>query len=186
MSSISTMIDTIKRQGAAVSPRRQAGIIFKPDDSIPFLRDLDRHMDSILYEGDGATKTAFDMTDDDHGMRWAILDDGDFNDLLSSAYTVANAMSFNDAGQNLLAAVFNLDFAGDIIRSDSNLATGFVQSYVIFRFDRNAYYPFIPTGPGEGERDRERERDLGASMRNHGLKVEGSLSEWLGLWGIPF
>ncbi len=186
MSSVSTMIETFRKSGSLVSPRRQAGVIFKPDDSIPFLKDLDSHMNEILYEGEGATKTAYDLVDDDHGMRWAILDDGDFGDLLSSAFTIANAMKFNDAGDNLLAAVFNLDFAGDVVQNNSSFDTQFLRSYLIFRFDRNSYYPFIPNDDSEGSRDREVEQKLGGAMRSHGLKTEDSLSQWLGLWGIPF
>ncbi len=186
MSSVSTMVGTFRKSGSLVSSRRQAGVIFKPDDSIPFLMELDGHLNEILYEGEGATKTAYDLVDDDHGMRWVILDDGNFDDLLSSAFTIANAMKFNGAGGNLLAAVFNLDFAGGVVEDRSGAGAQFLQSYLIFRFDRNSYYPFIPTGDAEGSRDREVEQKLGGVMRSHGLKTEDSLSQWLGLWGIPF
>ena len=186
MSSVSHMVASFKREGEAVSPRRQAGIIYRHDDGVPFLTSISDHLDAILYEGPGATKTAFEIQDDEHGMRWAILNDGNFDDLLSSVFTVANAIKSNDGGSNLLAAVFEFDFANHAVNSHAQVGSGFVNAYLIYRFDRNSYYPFIPTGDAAGERDRETERMLGNAMRGAGLKTEGSVSEWLGLWGIPF
>lgn len=186
MSSVSRMVDSFKREGEAVSPRRQAGVVYRHDDGVAFLGSLSEHLDGILYEGPGATKTAYELTDDDHGMRWAILNDGNFEDLLSSTFTVANAMKMNGGGSHLLAAVFEFDFANHAVNPRAEAGTGYVNAYLIFRFDRNSYYPFVPTGENAGERDRETERMLGSAVRSAGLKTENSLTEWLGLWGIPF
>ena len=202
MSSISVMLSRLDEAGVAASARRYSGVIFEPDVSNPFLVDLKTNLDDILYIGPGATKTAVEIKDDVYGMRWVILDDGSFPDLLSSTYTVANAIRQNDGAGNILAASFHLDFASSIITSPSPAAAGntIVESYVIFRFDRNRYYPFIPEpGPVQGsdparkpDPDREPGRDavtetqLGAAMRNHGLAVEGDPRNWLGLWDIPF
>lgn len=186
MSSVSRMVAGFKREGEAVSPRRNAGIVYRHDDDIPFLESLSEHLDGILYEGPGATKTAYEITDDDHGMRWAILNDGNFEDLLSSIFTVSNAIKMNGGGPNLLAAVFQLDFANHAVNPQVQMGTGFVNAYLIYRFDRDSYYPFVPTGDNPGERDRETERMLGSSIRSAGLKTENAMTEWLGLWGIPF
>ncbi len=186
MSSISRMVAGFKRDGEAVSPRRHAGIVYRHDEGVPFLESLSEQLDAILYEGPGATKTGYEITDDDHGMRWAILEDGHFDDLLSSIFTVSNAIKMNDGGPNLLAAVFQIDFANHAVNPQSHSGTGFVNAYLIYRFDRGSYYPFVPTGDNPGERDRETERMLGSSVRSAGLKTENALAEWLGLWGIPF
>jgi hypothetical protein len=186
MSSVSRMVEGFKREGEAVSPRRQAGIVFSHDEELPFLETLSEHLDAILYEGPGATKTGHEIKDDAHGMRWAILNDGNFGDLLSSIFTVANAIKMNGGSQNLLAAVFEFDFANHAVNPQLEAGSGYVNAYLIYRFDRNSYYPFVPTGNEAGERDRETERMLGSAVRSAGLKTENSLSEWLGLWGIPF
>lgn len=186
MSSVSDMVSGFKREGEAVSPRRQAGIIYRHDDAVPFLTSISEHLDGILYEGPGATKTGYEIRDDDHGMRWAILNDGNFDDLLSSTFTVANAIISNDGRPNLLAAVFEFDFANHAVNPHAEAGSGYVNAYLIYRFDRNSYYPFVPTGDAAGERDRETERMLGTAVRGAGLKTEGAMSEWLGLWGIPF
>ena len=186
MSSVSRMIDGFKREGEAVSPRRQAGVVFRPDDDVPILAAISDQLDGILYDGPGSTKTAWELKDDEHGMRWAVLNDGNFADLLSSVFTVTNAIQMNGGGQNLLAAVFEFDFANHAVNPSSMVGSGFVHAYLIYRYDRNSYYPFVPTGETAGERDRETERMLGTAVRGAGLKTENSLTEWLGLWGIPF
>ena len=186
MSSISRMMSGFKRDGEAVSPRRQAGVVYRHDDKVAFLGSLPDHLDGILYEGPNATKTAYEIKDDAHGMRWAILNDGHFDDLLSSVFTVANAIKMNGGVENLLAAVFKLDFANHAVNPSVVAGTGYVNAYLIYRFDRNSYYPFVPTGYNPGDRDREAERMLGLATRSAGLKTENSFSEWLGLWGIPF
>ena len=166
-----------------ITPARRAGVIYRHSDDISFLKDLDTELNVVLYEGTGATKTTFEITDDDRGMRWIILDDGNFIDLVSSVYAVGNAIGSNDGSSNLLAAVFELYFTGEL---DDNTYRSGLRTYWIYRYDRKAFYPFVPTGDCEGERDRPTEARLGMDLRKHGLIVEKSLTEWMGLWGIPF
>ncbi len=89
-----------------ISPSRRAGILYRPDENNKFLAGLEKELIHILNEGDGATKTAGRIETDDHGTSWVVLDDGNFEDLVSSVYTIGNAMAHNDASQLLIAAVF--------------------------------------------------------------------------------
>ncbi len=166
-----------------ITPSRRAGVIYRDNQDNAFLSDLKNELNPILYSGEGATKTAFEIHDDDRGMRWIVLEDGNFNDLVSSVYTVGNAIGANEAGDNLLAAVFELYFTGTV--EDNTYRSG-LRTYWIYRYDRKAFYPFVPTGENEGERDRPTEARLGQDLRKHGLSIEKSLTEWMGLWGIPF
>jgi hypothetical protein len=166
-----------------ITPSRRAGVIYRNSDENAFLNDIEFELKSILYVGEGATKTAFEIEDDDRGMRWIVLEDGNFSDLVSSVYTVGNAIGVNGAEDNLLAAVFELYFTGTV--EDNTYRSG-LRTYWIYRYDRKAFYPFVPTGDNEGDRDRSTEARLGQDLRKHGLAVEKSLTEWMGLWGIPF
>ena len=94
-------------------------MIYRHSDDIEFLADIESQLKAVLYTGEGATKTSFDVRDDDQGMRWVVLEDGNFSDLVSSTYTVGNAMGANGASGNLLAAVFELYFTGVV--SDDTL-----------------------------------------------------------------
>ena len=166
-----------------ITPARRAGVIYRHSDDISFLKDLGTELSAVLYEGEGSTKTTFKIADDDRGMRWIILEDGNFIDLVSSVYTVGNAIGSNGGSSNLLAAVFELYFTGEL---DDNTFRSGLRTYWIYRYDRKSFYPFVPTGDCEGDRDRPTEARLGMDLRKHGLIVEKSLTEWMGLWGIPF
>jgi hypothetical protein len=184
----STMSTVVKAEAklqalGEITPSRRAGVIYRNDERNAFQSDLKNELNSVLYVGDGATKTAFDIQDDDRGMRWVVLEDGNFGDLVSSVYTVGNAIGMNDGADNLLAAVFELYFTGTV--EDNTYRSG-LRTYWIYRYDRKAFYPFVPTGDSEGDRDRPTEARLGQDLRKHGLTIEKSLTEWMGLWGIPF
>lgn len=166
-----------------IAPSRRAGIVFRNDDSIDFLHDLDRELDAVLYSGPDSTRTAFEIVDDEQGMRWVILEDGVFEDLVSSIYTVGNAMGAKGADRNLLAAVFELYFTGAL--EDGARRSG-IRTYWIYRYDRKAFYPFVPTGDKTGERDRPAEVALSGRAGRQGLSIERDVREWMGLWGIPF
>ncbi len=166
-----------------ISPSRRGGLIFRQDDSVPFMRDLKQELDPVLYSGPGATKTAFEIQDDEHGMRWVVMEDGRFEDLVSSVYTVGNAMGANGAAENLLAAVFELYFTGTV---DDNSFRAGLRTYWIYRYDRKSFYPFVPTGETTGERDKPTEVSLASRARRQGMVIERNMEEWMGLWGIPF
>jgi len=184
----STMSTVIKAEAklqalGEITPSRRAGVIFRNSDKNVFLNSIESELKSVLYVGGGATKTAFEIQDDDRGMRWIVLEDGNFNDLVSSVFTVGNAIGLNDGVDNLLAAVFELYFTGTV---DDNTYRSGLRTYWIYRYDRKAFYPFVPTGESEGERHRQTEARLGQDLLKHGLVIEKSLTEWMGLWGIPF
>lgn len=166
-----------------ISPSRRGGLIYRNDESVPFLRNLKQELDPVLYSGPGATKTAFEIQDDEQGMRWIVMEDGDFSDLVSSVYTVGNAMGANGAASNLLAAVFELYFTGAV--DDNSFRSG-LRTYWIYRYDRQSFYPFVPTGDATGERDKPTEVSLASRARRQGMVIERNMEEWMGLWGIPF
>lgn len=190
MSSLSVMFSKFKDAGVVASPRRHAGVIFEPDDSNQFLSDLKSNLDDVLYVGPGATKTAVELRDDEYrnsvNLRWIILDDGNFDDLLNSTYTVANAMRHNDAGSNLLAATFHMDIV--ISTPGDNLPNPppMVEAYLIYRFDLNAYYPFVPDSNLEAGRDSALENAIAEATGDYGLNVNKVRANWLGLWDMPF
>jgi len=169
------------RDDGRVSPGRLGGLIFHPAD-IPVLNRLDSELRNALYEGPGATRTAFRIEDDPHGTRWVVLEDGDFRELVSSAYTVGNMLGAKGAAEQLLAVVFSVRLAPEPAAPGERRPPS--AAYWIYTYRRKAYYPFVPTG--DGERDRPAELRLAAQMRRAGITVDRSLEDWFGLWGIPF
>ena len=184
-SALSTFLTSGKllQSKGEVSPARREGVLFSEDKTNDFLLNISNEIDSILYDGEGATRTLYEIQKEDNGLVWIILEDGNFNDLVSSIYTIGNAISSNGGAENLIAAIFEIYLSVDI---DDNSTRRGVRSYCIYRYDRKSFYPFIPTGENEGERDKTAESVLGRDLSNSGLIIEKDFSQWLGLSGIPF
>ncbi len=164
-----------------VTPSRRAGLLFRPAD-IPFLNTLETDLRGILNEGDTGTKTSFQIEDDEHGTRWVILEDGNFSDLVSSTYTVGNAMVQNGAADQRIAAVFEF-YRAAVGTGGGDWAAG-SNGYWIYRYDRQKFYPFVPEEASE--RNRPAEMQISQMMRRAGVAVDKALEEWRPIWGIPF
>jgi hypothetical protein len=188
---VSTLTEACEKLFARreIVPSRRAGLVFRPTD-VEFLRDLKSRLGPILHEGEGATKTGFEIVDDAHGTRWVVLDDGNFADLVNSVYTVGNAMQANGARDNRLASVFQfypgVNLPATLDAQDWKPGSA---GYFIYSYARQAYYPFIPMGKdeqGKDQRDRPAELAMGGVMRKAGIATDRSLENWYALWGIPF
>ena len=166
-----------------VSPSRRAGLLFRPDAENEFLNGMGRELIHILNEGEGATKTAASLTDDEHGTSWVVFEDGNFTDLVSSVYTIGNAMIHNQAGANRIAAVFEFYRSAGSRTGETDWAPGTI-GYWIYRYDRQRFYPFVPEG--DEERNRPGELQISRMMRNAKISIEKELEEWRPIWGIPF
>jgi hypothetical protein len=146
-----------------------AGIIFQPLETADF--------DAILVETEellrGAaedTGTRVESHADEHGYRWLILRDPDFEDLVVALNTISTQLQGSGYGDRLLAAVFPFEDKGKPV-------------YFIYNFKRGGYYPFVPA-PGEQARDSERELRLKAQLERE-LPFEQDITRWFPLWEIP-
>ena len=149
--------------------RNAAGIVFQPIANADFdgiLRDV-----TELLEGAAAdTGTTVESSDDEHGYRWIVLRDEDFEDLVVSLNTVSSQLQGGGYGDRLLCAVFAFEENGKPL-------------YFIYNFKRGAYYPFVPA-PGEQARDSERELRLKSQVGGE-LPFEEDMGRWFPLWEIP-
>jgi hypothetical protein len=173
------------REQRDITPPRTAGLLYRHSPDVPYLADLDRGLREALNSGPGATRTNFRLADDPLGgaLRWVVLEDAKFDDLTSSVYTAGNAMTANGAKSNLIAAIFLFNFTHGLREGDTR---SLLRTYIIYRYDRASWYPFVPTGDKEGDRDRPSELQLARLLGRSGLEVDRSLESWRGLWGIPF
>ncbi|MBA31063.1 MAG: hypothetical protein CL748_00830 [Chloroflexi bacterium] len=170
-------------QRGEISAARKAGVVFHPNDENFYLGNLQKELNTALYTGEGSTKTSFNILDDSHSTKWVVLEDGKFYDLLSSIFTVGNAIKSNGGEENIIGLVFEFFFS-DKQKSQETIET--TKVYLIYRYDLKAFYPFVPTGDNQGDRARPIETRLGYALKNYGLTIESRLEKWLGIWGIPF
>ncbi|MBM3933946.1 MAG: hypothetical protein FJ319_06550 [SAR202 cluster bacterium] len=151
-------------------PTRYAGIVFRPVES-SFFSNLEKELKDLLKVSENATGTRFEVKDDGHGTRWVVLDDKDFEDLVSTLHLVAETIVEHGFGDRLLASVLRFDFEGR-------------KAYWIYSMKRGKFYPFVLDG--DNKRDNAAEMRLGALMEKEKIPMEKALESWYALWGIPF
>jgi hypothetical protein len=148
----------------------KAAIVFQPLATADF-EQLVRDMEEIVRSTGSETGSTVESSDDEHGYRWMILSDAEFEDLVVGVNAVSNEIQGGGYGDRILAAVF-------AFRDEKDRPL-----YWIYNYKRGAFYPFVPAGGGQ-QRDNERELRLKAQI-GQDLPVEPELERWFPLWGIP-
>ncbi len=146
----------------------RAGIVFQPLATGDFAQIV-ADTEELLRGAAEDTGTTVDTADDEHGYRWIILGDEDFEDLVVSLNTVSSQLQSGGYGDRVLCAVFKFSEKGRPL-------------YFIYNYKRGAFYPFVPSG--KQSRDNERELQLKAQVGGE-LPLEAELSRWFPLWEIP-
>ena len=144
--------------------------MFNPVESA-FFDNLDSELRDLLRVSGRSTGTRYEVKDDGFGTRWVVLDDRDFEDLVSTIHMVSETIYEHGFADRLLAAVFKFEFD----RRDA---------YWIYSYKRGAFYPMVLAG--QEQRDNAAEMRLGAVMEEEKIPVERSLENWYSLWGVPF
>ena len=75
-----------------------AGIVFNPVES-SFFDNLDPEIRDLLRVSGHATGTRYEIKDDSFGTRWVILDDRDFEDLVSTIHMISETIHDHGFGQ---------------------------------------------------------------------------------------
>ncbi|MCH7786665.1 MAG: hypothetical protein IIC22_04050 [Chloroflexi bacterium] len=148
----------------------KAGLVFNPVESL-FFDTLETELHSLLEISKQSTGTRFEIIDDSFGTKWVVLDDPDFDDLVTTIHLMGETITEHGFGDRMLAAVFGLDYGGK-------------KAYWIYNIKRGRFYPLVLDGPQQ--RDNAAEMRLGALMEEERLPMEKSLESWYALWGIPF
>jgi hypothetical protein len=148
-------------------PAREAAIVFRPVQSSSF-RQTSQEVQDLLELSARDTKSRVRQHDDEFNFRWVIIEDDDFEDLVTMIHMVTLTLAEHGYRDQLLAAVFRFD--------------GEKTAYWIYNYKRGAFYPFVPTR--NRQRDNAFELRLQAVMGRE-LPIDSSLESWYALWGIP-
>jgi hypothetical protein len=158
-------------------PAGEAALCFSAVDSTDFA-DTVSEVSAILDAGEEETGTVAELTEDDYGYQWVVLEDETFEDLVTTIHFAADTLVERGFGSRLLAAVFAFvddERTGNTTDSGGDPA----RVYWIYSFRRGAYYPFVPES-GE-ERDQRIEFKL-ESVLDGELDVEDDRAYWYPLW----
>jgi len=143
--------------------------VFKPLSAGDFAR-VDNDVEQLLQTVAAENGSKLDRKSDSFGFQWVIVRDPDIEDQVTAVYGVANGLTEQGFGGQLLAAAFRFD-------------GGTHPVYWIYGFKTGTFWPFVPTGSGQ-ERDNARELELKAKLERE-LPVEPDLSKWFALFDAP-
>jgi len=155
--------------GLAMRTTGRAAIVFQQLDTADFAR-LATEMQELIRATTSEAGTEVRAQDDDFGYRWMVLEDPDFDDLVTGINAIGGELELGGYGDRILAAVF--PFEDERGR----------HAYFIYNYKRGAFYPFVPAG--ERARDNERELRLRSQLDGE-LPMEAELERWFPLWGAP-
>jgi hypothetical protein len=149
-----------------LKPAGAGALVFKPLSAGDFAR-VESDVEQLVQRVAAENGSKLERKSDNLGFEWAIVRDPDLEDQVTAVYGLANGLTEQGFGAQLLAAAF---------RFDENV-------YWIYGFKTGTYWPFVPTGKGQ-ERDNARELELKAKLEPE-LPVEPDLSKWFGLFDAP-
>jgi hypothetical protein len=164
---ISTAVVTLETK-LGLHPAPEAGIVFRPVQSSSF-RNTSQEVQDLLDLSARDTNSRVRQVDDEFNFRWIIIEDEDFEDLVTMLHMVTLTLAEHGYQNQLLAAVFRFDGQKGPV-------------YWIYNYKRGAFYPFVPTG--NRRRDNATELQLQAVMDKE-LPIDPTIESWYALWGIP-
>ncbi len=103
---------------------------------------------------------------DEYNYNWIILNDEDFEDLVTTTHLISETIIEHGFEERLLCSIFS-----------------FADVYLIYSYKEGAFYPFAPLA--DRKRDSNLEFRLRSAMEGE-LPIEQDMEKWHPLWGIPF
>ncbi|WP_445474710.1 PspA-associated protein PspAB [Methanococcoides methylutens] len=165
--SISTAVVTMEVT-LNLHPSGQAGICFK-SMSLSQYENTRKEIEELLSYSTKETGTKFHIEKDKYNFLWVVLDDADFEDLVTNIHMISQTLIEQGFSEQILCAVYRFESEGPV--------------YWIYSFKQGNYYPFVPRD--KQERDNSMEIRLKSLIENE-LPVEKNVEKWYPLWGMPF
>ncbi len=147
-----------------------AAVCFKPLSAGEFAQ-AERELNELLDSSARTSGSTIRRERDEYGYQWLVIEDPDFEDLVTAVHLVGSELQAHGFGPQLLAAVFR--FQGGGSRRPV---------YLVWGYKRGAFWPFVPTG--KDERDNAEELELKAKLERE-LPIEEDLSRWFGMFDAP-
>ena len=152
-----------------LKPAGTAAVCFKPLSAGEFVRaenDLQELLDVAARDSGSRLR----RKSDEYGFEWLVVEDPDFEDLVTTVHLVGSELKARGFGPQLLAAIFRFDGGKHPV-------------YFIYGYKRGAFWPFVPTGKNQ-ERDNAEELELKAKLERE-LPIEEDLARWFGMFDAP-
>jgi hypothetical protein len=154
---------------SGLKPVGVAGVVFKPLSAGEFMR-ADTEIEELLGVAAQSSGSRVRRRQDSYGFQWIVVEDPDFEDLITAVHLVSSEMDAHGFGGQLLAADFPFKARERTV-------------HLIYGYKRGTFWPFVPTGEDQ-ERDNAEELRLKSELEKE-LPIEPDLTRWLGLFDAP-
>ena len=150
-------------------PAGTAAVCFKPLSAGEFVR-AENELQELLDVVAEASGSRVRRRSDEHGFEWVVIEDPDFEDVVTAVHLVGSELKARGFGPQLLAAIFRFEGRDHPV-------------FWIYGYKRGAFWPFVPTGERK-ERDNAYELELKAKLERE-LPIEPDLSRWFAMFDAP-
>ena len=161
-----------------VSFRNEIGVMcWEKEDQIKVF--CENKLDIILNDGIENSTTNFNLIDEKGEVFWIKLEDKNFNELISSVFTVVNALTQEISPDSVMGLIIPFYIEKDLGLSywDNNQ-----NHYLVFNENPIGYYPLIYQ---DGARQPISEIEIFDLIKNNGLLVNSNQSKWISVDNIP-
>src|SRR5918998_3609630 len=149
-----------------LKPAGVAAVCFKPLSAGEFAR-AEEEIQELLDVAARDSGSRLRRKSDEYGFEWLIVEDPEFEDLVTTVHLVGSELKARGFGPQLLAAIFKFEGGKHPV-------------YWIYGYKRGTFWPFVPTGRDQG-RDNAEELELKAKLERE-LPIEEDLSRWFGMF----
>ena len=147
---------------------QRAAICFRPLASRHF-RESGQDLSAMLSSASLDFDSKLTQTTDEHSYEWLVIEDPEIDEAVTEINLVAQTLTENGFGDQLVCAIFGFGRAGEHAR-------------FVYNFKRGSFYPFVQSG--ENGRDTARELELQSRLEKE-LPLEPDFARWFPLFGAP-
>ena len=161
--SLETKLNLKSTGKAAISLKSVSGRFFAETMS-----EIQNFLDVSKTDSD----LSYQVANDSYGYLWIILQSSEIEDIISAISAVGQTINDRGFSKQLFAAVFQF----------SNNNNKINNRYLIYNYNLNKFYPFVPVN--KNERDKEIEREIMVTIIAE-MPFEKNASLWYPIWGLP-
>ena len=137
-------------------------------------------LSNILNDGVENSKTNFNLIDEKGEVFWIKLKDKNFNELISSVFTVVNALTQEISLDSVMGVIFPINVGDELSLSYIEKSQN---HYLVFNENPLGYYPLVYQN---GTRQPIAEIEIFDVIKNHGVLLNRNQSKWFSVDKLPF
>ena len=137
-------------------------------------------LSNILNDGVENSKTNFNLIDEKGEVFWIKLKDKNFNELISSVFTVVNAVTQEISLDSVMAVIFPINVGDELSLSYIEKSQN---HYLVFNENPLGYYPLVYQN---GARQQIAEIEIFDVIKNYGVMLNTNQSKWFSVDKLPF